>query len=138
MCQPDAAFAVDVACVPARMHRPGASEAALDAAEAQLGVSLPPAFRALYRVHDGQELKLDRDLDTTRTSLPHKSMFHGILGGCVRVGVGGLDREYGVHFPGGVDISCCREEACAQALAGELRTLRSDEFYKDLWVLQYS
>ena len=32
-----------------------------------------------------QELKLDRDLDTTRTSLPHKSMFHGILGGCVAV-----------------------------------------------------
>jgi len=67
------------------VRRPGASEADLDAAEAQLGVSLPPAFRALYRVHDGQELKLDRDLDTTRTSLPHKSMFHGVLGGCGRV-----------------------------------------------------
>ena len=65
------------------IRRPGASEADLDAAEAELGVSLPPAFRALYRVHDGQELKLDRDLDATRTSLPHRSMFHGILGGCV-------------------------------------------------------
>lgn len=65
------------------MSRPGASEADLDAAEGELGVSLPPAFRALYRAHDGQELKLDRDLDTTRTSLPHKSMFHGVLGGWV-------------------------------------------------------
>ena len=62
--------------------RPGASEADLDAAEAELGATLPPAFRALYRCHDGQELRLDRELDSTRTSMPHKSMFHGILGGC--------------------------------------------------------
>ena len=62
--------------------RPGATEAELDAAGRELGVTLPPAFRALYRCHDGQELRLDRELDSTRTSMPHKSMLHGILGGC--------------------------------------------------------
>ena len=35
--------------------RPGASDAALAAAEAELGVTLPAAFKAFYRWHDGQE-----------------------------------------------------------------------------------
>ena len=54
----DEATAADLTCPAIRCAspccRPGASEADLDAAEAGLGVSLPPAFRALYRVHDGQ------------------------------------------------------------------------------------
>ena len=61
--------------------RPGASEEALDAAEAALGVPLPPALRALYRCHDGQALEFDRQIDSGRTEM-HPSVFHGLFGGC--------------------------------------------------------
>ena len=37
-----------------RYLRPGATEEQLSAAEAELGVQLPAALRALYRVCDGQ------------------------------------------------------------------------------------
>lgn len=60
--------------------RPGASEALLDAVEAELGVKLCPALRVLYRVHDGQELEFDRQVDKQRTAM-HESVFHGMFGG---------------------------------------------------------
>ena len=60
--------------------RPGASEDQLDEAERQLGTALCPALRVLYRVHDGQELEFDRQVDKQRTSM-HDSIFHGMFGG---------------------------------------------------------
>lgn len=60
--------------------RPGASEADLDDAERQLRVRLPPALRALYRVHDGQDLEFDRAMDASRASMV-PSVFHGLFGG---------------------------------------------------------
>ena len=60
--------------------RPGASEDQLDEAEHQLGTTLCPALRVLYRVHDGQELEFDRQVDKQRTSM-HDSIFHGMFGG---------------------------------------------------------
>jgi SMI1 / KNR4 family (SUKH-1) len=64
--------------------RPGASEAQLDAAEAALGVALPAAVRAMYRVHDGQELPADGVADTTgECQLDSPSMLHGVFGGWV-------------------------------------------------------
>lgn len=60
--------------------RAGASEAQLDEAERQLGFPLPPALRVLYRVHDGQELEFDRQVDLQRTAA-HQSIFHGLFGG---------------------------------------------------------
>ena len=60
--------------------RPGASEDQLDEAERQLGITLCPALRVLYRVHDGQELEFDRQVDKQRTSM-HDSIFHGMFGG---------------------------------------------------------
>jgi hypothetical protein len=49
------------ALVPAACS-PGASEETLDATEADLGITLCPALRVLYRVHDGQELEFDRQV----------------------------------------------------------------------------
>lgn len=60
--------------------RPGASEEELDAAEHQLGVTLPPALRVLYRIHDGQDLQFDRHIDNQRPSMG-PSVFHGLFGG---------------------------------------------------------
>lgn len=59
---------------------PGADEAALNKAEAALGVRFPPALRVLYRIHDGQSLEFDRSLDLKRM-IEDKSMFHGVFGG---------------------------------------------------------
>lgn len=66
-------------------RRPGATEAELDAAEVALGLAFPPAFRALYRCHDGQQLQLDTQLDAGTSAAMHESMSHGVLGGCVPV-----------------------------------------------------
>ncbi|PSC76399.1 F-box SKIP16 isoform A [Micractinium conductrix] len=60
--------------------RPGASESQLEETEQQLGYALPPALRVLYRVHDGQELEFDRQVDRQRAAA-HESMFHGMFGG---------------------------------------------------------
>ncbi len=60
--------------------RSGASEEALDHAERELGVALPPTLRALYRVHNGQQLEFDLLMDAHRTFM-HKSLFHGLFGG---------------------------------------------------------
>lgn len=60
--------------------RPGATEEALDEVERQLGIRLCPAMRVLYRVHDGQELEFDRQVDKQRTAM-HDSVFHGLFGG---------------------------------------------------------
>jgi cell wall assembly regulator SMI1 len=63
-------------------HRPGATEAQLNEAEAALGVRLPEAVRAMYRVHDGQELPADVVADTTgECQLDSPSTLHGIFGG---------------------------------------------------------
>jgi hypothetical protein len=68
------------ACGTYKPCRPGASEDQLDEAERQLGTPLCPALRVLYRVHDGQELEFDRQVDKQRTSM-HDSVFHGMFGG---------------------------------------------------------
>lgn len=60
--------------------RPGASEDALDAVQAELGFRLCPALRVIYRVHDGQALEFDRQVDNQRTAM-HDSVFHGLFGG---------------------------------------------------------
>ena len=62
---------------------PGASEAQLDRAEQALqgGLRLPPALRVLYRVHDGQQLEFDRQVDTQHITAMHPSIFHGLFGG---------------------------------------------------------
>ena len=63
--------------------RPGASEAELDAAEEQASAALPPEVRVLYRLHDGQDLAFDRDMDA-RMHVPlnvQASTFLGLLGG---------------------------------------------------------
>ena len=44
--------------VPAVALRPGATDAAIDALEAEIGQKLPESLRAIYRLHDGQG---DRD-----------------------------------------------------------------------------
>jgi F-box protein 3 len=63
--------------------RPGATEAELDEAEAQLGFALPEALRALYAVHDGQRLEFDDGMDADRPAVG-PSLFHGLFGGyCV-------------------------------------------------------
>lgn len=44
---------------------------------------LPEAVRAMYRVHDGQELPADVLADTTgECQLDSPSTLHGIFGGC--------------------------------------------------------
>eukprot|EP00242_Pyramimonas_sp_CCMP2087_P006835 CAMPEP_0198216936 /NCGR_PEP_ID=MMETSP1445-20131203/60593_1 /TAXON_ID=36898 /ORGANISM="Pyramimonas sp., Strain CCMP2087" /LENGTH=448 /DNA_ID=CAMNT_0043893391 /DNA_START=226 /DNA_END=1572 /DNA_ORIENTATION=- len=53
----------------------GASEAQLDTVERALKVTLPRAMRMMYRVHDGQNLAIDR---TTRKD---ESIYHGLFGG---------------------------------------------------------
>ena len=71
-------------------RRPGVSEAALDQAEAQLALKLPPAFRLLWSLHDGQHLQSRRDASSAQAylfgeSLPDEDMQHhpalGLLGG---------------------------------------------------------
>jgi hypothetical protein len=62
----------------ALMYRPGASEALLDAVEAELGVKLCPSLRVLYRVHDGQELEFDRQV---RRPAPSTQQLRGGAGG---------------------------------------------------------
>ncbi|CAM9435350.1 unnamed protein product, partial [Heterosigma akashiwo] len=54
--------------IPAVMEslRPGASEEELDDAEEKLGVEFPPALRLIYRIHDGQDLLVDRLRDAHR------------------------------------------------------------------------
>lgn len=45
---------------------------------------LPDALRALYRIHDGQELPADAAADTTgECKLDSPSTLHGLFGGCV-------------------------------------------------------
>lgn len=45
-------------------------------------MALPDAVRAMYRVHDGQELPADGVADTTgECQLDSPSMLHGIFGG---------------------------------------------------------
>jgi F-box protein 3 len=60
--------------------RPGATEAELDDAERMLKVQFPAALRVLYRIHDGQDLDFDRQIDTLRPSMG-PSVFHGLFGG---------------------------------------------------------
>ena len=60
--------------------RPGATEADLDDAEHQLKVRLPAALRVLYRIHDGQDLEFDKQIDSARPSMG-PSVFHGLFGG---------------------------------------------------------
>ena len=60
---------------------PGATEAELDDVESVLNVQLPPAMRVLYRLCNGQILKYDRQLDTTRQADADPSAFHGLFGG---------------------------------------------------------
>lgn len=60
--------------------RPGATEADLNEVEHQLEVQLPAALRVLYRIHDGQDLEFDRQIDNARPSMG-PSVFHGLFGG---------------------------------------------------------
>jgi hypothetical protein len=60
--------------------RPGATEADLAQAEAQLDVRFPAPLRILYRMHDGQELEFDRRMDMRRPAMG-PSVFHGLFGG---------------------------------------------------------
>jgi F-box protein 3 len=60
--------------------RAGATEAELDDAERTLKVRFPAALRVLYRIHDGQDLEFDRQIDTSRPSMG-PSAFHGLFGG---------------------------------------------------------
>lgn len=60
--------------------RPGATEADLDEVERTLHVTLPPALRVLYRIHDGQDLEFDQQIDHARPSMG-PSVFHGVFGG---------------------------------------------------------
>jgi len=60
--------------------RPGATEAELDEAERTLKVRFPAALRVLYRIHDGQDLEFDRQIDTSRPSMG-PSVFLGLFGG---------------------------------------------------------
>ncbi|KAK9811705.1 hypothetical protein WJX72_008721 [[Myrmecia] bisecta] len=61
--------------------RPGTSEDALEAAEERLGVALPAALRALYRVQDGQGLEYEGDAFGLADMPFHPSMLHGLFGG---------------------------------------------------------
>jgi cell wall assembly regulator SMI1 len=51
----DAWYLANVPAIHATL-RPGATDAELDALEQQTGLTLPEAFRTLYRWHDGQEV----------------------------------------------------------------------------------
>mmetsp|Transcript_26346 Transcript_26346/g.84407 ORF Transcript_26346/g.84407 Transcript_26346/m.84407 type:complete len:374 (+) Transcript_26346:767-1888(+) len=62
--------------------RPGAPEAALAEAEAELGLAIPLCLRVLYGIHDGQELLFDTNLDNNRQMLD-ASMFWGLFGGYI-------------------------------------------------------
>lgn len=60
--------------------RPGATEAEIALAETQLNVKFPAPLRILYRIHDGQELEFDRQMDNRRPVMG-PSAFHGLFGG---------------------------------------------------------
>ena len=60
--------------------KPGATEAELDDAERTLKVKFPAALRVLYRIHDGQDLEFDRQIDINRPTMG-PSVFHGLFGG---------------------------------------------------------
>lgn len=68
--------------------RPGVSEEALDAAEADLEVKLPPAVRAVWRTCDGQALEWHPSFPapaffgrSVRASPPPNNPVLGLLGG---------------------------------------------------------
>lgn len=67
--------------------RPGATEAELNGVENQLDLVLPEQLRALWRVHDGQQLQFDTELDADversgdGSTGFHKSIGDGLFGG---------------------------------------------------------
>ena len=67
--------------------RPGATETELNRAEHRLDLVLPDALRALWRVHDGQQLQFDAELDADVDQSGegstgfHKSIGDGLFGG---------------------------------------------------------
>src|SRR5262245_2155106 len=66
--------------------QPGVSDADLDAFDAQFSLTLPPAFRALYRWRNGQDpmssapLQGNRSFCTLEEVASTKDMFDGMIG----------------------------------------------------------
>jgi F-box protein 3 len=75
--------------IPSILHSlaPGATEEQLNQLESSLKVSLPPAFKVLYRFHNGQTLSFDERFDKAQRCpaspqvAPDASIAHGLFGG---------------------------------------------------------